>query len=82
MTRTIRDYGFALVLALGVHALVVAALWVGWQPATESSIVVKPQLVVAELVVLAPPKPKPQARPKPAPAPQPEPRAPSQILTA
>ena len=72
----VREYGVALLLALGVHALVVASLWVGWQPDIESSTVVKPQLVIAELIVLQPPKPKPRPRvqPKPVTAAKPEPK--------
>jgi colicin import membrane protein len=71
-----RDYGVSLLLALGVHGLVAASLWIGWEPDVESSIVVKPQLVIAELIVLQPPKPKPRprAQPKPAPVAKPEPR--------
>jgi colicin import membrane protein len=80
----VRDYGAALLLALGVHGLVVAALWVGWRPEVESSRIVKPKLVIAELIVLQPPKPKPRPRaqskpvtaerPAPKPEPKPEPK--------
>jgi TonB family protein len=71
-----RDYGVSLLLALGVHGLVAASLWIGWRPEIASSTVVKPQLVMAELIVLQPPKPKPRprAQPKPVPVAKPEPR--------
>jgi colicin import membrane protein len=73
---TARDYVAPLVLALGVHALVAASLWVGWQPDIASSPIVKPKLVIAELIVLQAPKPKPRprAQPKPVTAAKPEPR--------
>ena len=71
-----RHYGVSLLLALVVHGLVAASLWFGWRPEIESSIVVKPQLVIAELIVLQPPKskPRPRAQPKPVPVAKPEPR--------
>jgi colicin import membrane protein len=73
---TARDYVAPLVLALGVHALVAASLWVGWRPDIASSPIVKPKLVIAELIVLQAPKPKPRprAQPKPVTAAKPEPR--------
>jgi colicin import membrane protein len=48
-----------------VHALVLALLWFNWVPTEKSPIVVRPNIVKAELVVLEAPKPK--ATPKPAP---------------
>jgi colicin import membrane protein len=71
-----RDYVAPLMLALGVHVLVAASLWVGWQPDIASSPIVKPRLVIAELIVLQAPKPKPRPRvqPEPVTAAKPEPR--------
>lgn len=72
----VRDYAAPLLLALGVHALIAASLWVGWQPDIAWSPIVKPRLVIAELIVLQAPKPKPRprAQPKPVTAAKPEPK--------
>jgi colicin import membrane protein len=62
----VRDYSLSFVLAVLVHALVLALLWFNWVPTEKSPIVMRPNIVKAELVVLEAPKPK--ATPKPAPA--------------
>jgi TonB family protein len=77
-----RFYGVSFVLALFVHALVAAMLWTNWTPIEKSTLLVRPNIVKAELIVMDAPKPK--ATPKPAPAqppvetkkpePKPEPR--------
>jgi len=72
-----RSYAVPFVLALFVHALVVALLYSNWTPIERSSLLVRPNIVKAELIVMDAPKPK--AAPKPAPAkppaaePQPKP---------
>ena len=71
-----RDYGVSFVLAMGVHALVVAALWANWDTEAPATTLMKPEIVKARLVVLEP-KPKPKARakaPPPKPNPQPTPK--------
>lgn len=73
MIGALRDYGAPVLLAAAVHGLVVAALWVGWRPMTEPTTVIKPQLVVAKLIVMEPPRPK--AQPRAAPTPKSQPRA-------
>jgi len=76
------SYALPLVLALVVHAGVVALLWVNWTPTVETSRVIKPHIVKAELLVMQPkpkpaPKPQPQqAPPKAAPTPKPVPPKP------
>jgi len=61
-----RFYGVSFVLALFVHALVAALLWTNWTPIEKSTLLVRPNIVKAELIVMDAPKPK--ATPKPAPA--------------
>lgn len=80
MDGLVRSYAMPLVLALFVHALVVALLYSNWTPIERSSLLVRPNIVKAELIVMEAPKPK--ATPKPAPAkppaaerqPKPEPK--------
>src|SRR5215475_2115701 len=71
MDDTARFYGVSLLLALLVHALVVAMLWFNWTPTERESLLVRPNIVKAELVVMEAPKPK--ATPKPAPPAPPQP---------
>jgi len=82
MEETARYYGVSLMLALLVHALVVAMLWFNWTPIERESLLVKPNIVKAQLVVMEAPKAQPT--PKPAPPapptqdvvkPKPEPKA-------
>ena len=61
-----RFYGVSFVLALFVHALVAVMLWTNWTPIEKSTLLVRPNIVKAELIVMDAPKPK--ATPKPAPA--------------
>jgi colicin import membrane protein len=81
---TVRDdlgsYALPLVLALLVHACAVALLWFNWTPTVDTSRVIKPHIVKAELLVMQPkpkaaPQPQPQqAPPKAAPEPKPTPK--------
>jgi colicin import membrane protein len=81
---TVRDdigsYALPLLLAVVVHACVVALLWSNWTPTVDTSRVIKPHIVKAELLVMQPqpkaaPKTQPQqAPPKPAPEPKPVPK--------
>ena len=70
MVDVLRDYSVPLGLALLVHAAVATMLWVNWTPPDRSTLVVRPNIVKAELIVLEQPKPK--AAPKPALAPPPK----------
>jgi colicin import membrane protein len=76
----IGSYALPLLLAVVVHAGVVALLWFNWTPTLDTSRVIKPHIVKAELLVMQPkpkaaPKPQPQqAPPKPAPEPKPVPK--------
>jgi colicin import membrane protein len=76
----IGSYALPLLLAVVVHACVVALLWFNWTPTVDTSRVIKPHIVKAELLVMQPkpkaaPKPQPQqAPPKPAPEPKPVPK--------
>jgi len=87
MDDTARFYGVSLLLALLVHALVVAMLWFNWTPAQHDTLLVRPNIVKAELVQMEAPKPKPTPKPapqappqqdvvKPKPEPKPEPPKP------
>jgi colicin import membrane protein len=83
-----RFYGVSFVLALLVHALVVAMLWFNWKPVERSSLLVRPNIVKAELIVMEAPQPKatpkppppapaetkPEPKPEPKPVPKPEPK--------
>jgi TonB family protein len=68
MVETVRQYAAPVLLALLLHALVVAALRVGWQPTGKTIREIKPQVVMAQLIVMDP-KPAPRAAPKPTPKP-------------
>ncbi|MFK7915208.1 MAG: cell envelope integrity protein TolA [Pseudomonadales bacterium] len=86
MLYTIKSYSGPLLLAVGIHALAVAALLRGFNPEITPSRIVPPQIVKSELIVLeakAKPKPPPKAQPKPMlnrpqpvakPKPKPEPK--------
>jgi TonB family protein len=83
-------YGVSFVLAVFVHLLVAALLWSNWTPIEKSSLLIRPNIVKAELIVMeakpkatpkpapaAPPvetKPKPEPKPAPKPEPKPEPK--------
>lgn len=69
MIDAARQYTLPLLFALLVHALVVAALRVGWQPDATTVREIKPQIVMSKLIVMEP-KPAPRAQPIPA-APKP-----------
>ena len=75
-----RFYGVSLLLALLVHALVAAMLWFNWTPTQRDSLVIRPNIVKAELLVMENPKPKTQPKaqqpppPPPAEKPRPEPK--------
>ncbi len=63
------QYGVSFLLAVGVHVLAIALLWANWSPSDDSHVIVRPNIVKAQLMVLEAPKPK--ATPKPAPVQQP-----------
>jgi TonB family protein len=63
----VRGYSFPFALALLVHVAIAALLWANWSQPERSTLVVRPNIVKAELIVLEQPKPK--AAPKPALAP-------------
>lgn len=65
MIDALRQYSLPLLFALLLHAVVVAALNVGWQPERSTVREIKPQIVMSQLIVLEP-KAAPKARPKPA----------------
>ena len=69
MAEALRQYSLPVLCALLLHAVVVAALNVGWQPESSTVREIKPQIVMSQLIVMEP-KAKPKARPKPA-APKP-----------
>lgn len=73
MLLTLRSYGIPLLLAVLLHALAVAALYTGWNPAQQERELIKPQIVNSTLLVLEP-KAKPQPKPKPKPKLQPKPQ--------
>jgi len=76
MVYELRTYALPLLLALLVHAAVVALLWANWTPDIDTSRVIKPHIVQAQLLVMQPkPKPAPKpavAQPAPKPAVRPE----------
>ena len=75
MMWTIRSYGLPFVLALLLHALALAALYSGWNPAQQEREAIKPQIVKSTLLVLEPKaKPKPKPKPKVQSQPQPQPK--------
>ncbi len=72
----LREYSVPVPFAILLHAAAIAALYSGWQPAKDTTRVIKPQIVNSTLLVL-----EPKARPKPPPPPkvsQPEP-APQEV---
>ena len=71
MPYAVRTYSVPFLLALVVHAAVLALLWFNWKPTIKSLDIVQPHIVKAELVMMQP-KPKPAPKPVPAAAP-PEP---------
>ncbi|XOV84452.1 MAG: cell envelope integrity protein TolA [bacterium] len=77
----LRQYTGPLMLALGLHVIAAWALYSGWSPEPKQINMVRPQAVMANLLVLEPkarPAPAPVAQPavQPAPAPKPKPVAP------
>jgi len=78
MHYELRTYALPFLLALLVHAAVVALLWANWTPDIDTSRVIKPHIVQAQLLVMQPkPKPAPKptvAQPAPKPAVRPEPK--------
>jgi len=86
----LREYSLPLLLALLVHAVVVAALAVKWAPTAPPVREIRPQIINSTLIVMesvsapapapapapTPPKPapKPEPKPEPKPAPKPEPK--------
>ena len=72
MTQALRQYSLPLLMAVALHALAALGLYRGWNPETETLNVVKPQAVMAKMIVMQP-KPKPASAPKAAPAPAPKP---------
>ena len=64
MIEGLRQYSLPLLFALLLHALVVAALNIGWQPERSTVREIKPQIVMSQLIVLEP-KAAPKARPQP-----------------
>lgn len=73
MVESVRQYAVPLLLALLLHALAVAALKVGWEPAAKTIREIKPSMVMAELIVMEA-KPVPKAAPKPTPKPMVQPK--------
>ena len=72
MPYAVRTYTVPFLLALGVHAAVLALLWFNWKPTIKNLDIVQPHIVMAELVRMQPkPKPAPKAEPA-APAPTPK----------
>jgi colicin import membrane protein len=71
---TLRQYAIPFLLALGLHALIVAWMQGAWRGEDPTARIIKPQIVNSTLLVLEPkPKPAPPVRkPEPAP-PRPEP---------
>ena len=63
MFFAVRHYSLPFLLALSLHAAAAWALWQGWNPEKEVLNFVKPQTVMASLIVL-------QAKAKPAPPPK------------
>jgi len=77
-----RFYGVSFALAVFVHLAVAALLWSNWTPVEKSTLLVRPNIVKAELVVMEAkpksspkPKPAPPVESKPKPEPKPEPKA-------
>ncbi|MEM7080665.1 MAG: hypothetical protein AAF513_18755, partial [Pseudomonadota bacterium] len=75
MIYALRHYTLPLLLALALHASAVLALYNGFQPEKSVQNFVKPQMVVANLIMLEPKaKPAPVVRKAPPPAkPKPDP---------
>lgn len=82
--RSSHNYGASFVLAVLVHMLVASMLWMNWVPTQKDSLLVRPNIVKAELIVMDAPKPKAtpkpaqmappvEAKPKPQPKPEPKP---------
>jgi TonB family protein len=83
-----RDYALPLLLALLLHAAVVATLAARWNASPRDIREIRPQIVNATLIVMDPstaaaprpatpqpkPTPKPEPRPEPKPQPKPEPK--------
>ena len=68
MIDAIRQYSLPVVLALGLHAAAVWALYQGWHPQQELTNIIQPRTVLANLVVVQPEaKPVPVVQPKPKP---------------
>ena len=65
MVYAIRYYTLPLLLALGLHALAGYALYGGWNPEKELSMVIKPQSVKANLIVMEPKAKKARTPPPP-----------------
>src|SRR5215468_3590128 len=86
MAYAVRTYALPNLLALCVHAAVIALLWFNWKPTIKTLDIVQPHIVMAELVRMQPkakpvPKPapvaalpEPKAEPKPEPKPTPVPK--------
>ncbi len=73
MLYALQNYSVPLVLAAIVHALVVGALFVGWNPQQLEQRQFEPRIVQSQLLVM-----QPEARQKPRPAPAVAPPAPAQ----
>jgi colicin import membrane protein len=79
----LRQYSAPFLLALGLHAVAAWALYSGWSPEQKQLNIVRPQAVMANLLVLEPkampaPVAAPQPRPTPTPVVQPKPEPVSQ----
>jgi colicin import membrane protein len=64
-----RQYTLPLMLAVALHGLAAMALYQGWSPQKDVVNMIKPRMVIANLMVLeakAKPAPKPVAKPAPA----------------
>jgi len=64
-----RQYSLPLMLAVTLHGLAAMALYQGWSPQKDVVNMIKPRMVIANLMVLeakAKPAPKPVAKPAPA----------------
>jgi TonB family protein len=77
-----RDYALPLLLALLLHAVVVATLAARWNASPHEVREIRPQIINATLIVMdastaaapQPAKPQPRPEPKPQPKPDPEPQ--------
>lgn len=78
MFYLLREYTIPVMLALALHLAAAWSLYQGWSPDKETTNMIKPRTVMANLIMLEPkaqpkPAPKPVERRAPKPEPKPEP---------